>query len=181
MKPLTSAAVAVLGLVLVAGCSPKGGASGNTAAAGPVRVTRRKPRGAGERGPDITIAATDLPRPKAGLWETISTTEGQPPTTERHCEKGEPIKPPVTKDCAKFEFKRTLLGGVEMNIACGPHSDITVHAVINGDFNSHYVSDTEGSVTIPGHPPMVIKTHSEARYVGPWSGWGRLVRDGVRV
>jgi hypothetical protein len=171
MKLFYSAAIAALGLVLIAGCSPKGGAANNTAAATP----SGSPAASGAApasGQDVTIAATDLPRPKAGLWETVTTTEGQAPTTSRRCEKGEAIKAPVNKDCAKFEFKRTALGGIEMNIACGPHSDVTVHAVITGDFDSHYVSDTEGTATIPGHPPMVIKTHSEGRYIGPCPAGG---------
>ncbi len=163
MKLLRSAALAALGLALVAGCSQKGGAA-NTAAGAPGGSAS-----APASGPDTAITEADLPHPKAGLWEVSMTTDGAPAEVSRHCESAATIKPPqANPECSKFEMKRTFLGAVVFDISCnaGPVSS-TIHATATGDFNSSYSSDTVATITLQGQPPKTIKTHTDAHYVGP--------------
>ncbi|MFI4934802.1 MAG: DUF3617 domain-containing protein [Caulobacterales bacterium] len=156
---------AALGLVLVAGCSSKGGGANTAVAGGP-----GAPAAAPASGPDTVITAADLPHPKAGLWQVSNSVDGAPATLHQNCETGgTDFKPEqLGKGCSKFEFKRTFLGGVVINAECGEGTVKTaMHIVGSGDFTSTYVSDGTVTVTSGDQPPRTIKSHSEAHYIGP--------------
>jgi hypothetical protein len=145
-------ALAASGLiVLSAGCAPKQG----SAPAAPA--------------PDRTITAADLPHPKAGYWERTETANGGPPHTSRFCQSGAPVKiGDVGKGCSTFTYKRTFLGAVVVDAACGEGPiSATLRIAITGDFNSRYVTDAQMSLTLQGHPTQRFTTHAEARYLGP--------------
>jgi hypothetical protein len=163
MKLLGPAAIAAL--VLIAGCSKSGGGAPNTAAGAPAPAQPA----AQASGPDTPITVADLPRLKAGLWESSTVTDGGPAEVSRTCETGEPIKsPPQDSGCTQISIKRTFLGAVVFDMTCatGPVSS-SVHATVTGDFNGSYSSDTMATITMQGQPPKTIKTHSDVRYIGP--------------
>ena len=163
MLRFRSSALAALALVLVAGCSPKGGGGANTAAGSPGAPA------APASGPDTVITEADLPHLKAGVWEITTSGAGEPTETRRRCETGESIKPQqVGKGCSKFELKRTFLGGFVIDAVCASGGVAsTMHITASGDFNSSYSSDNDGTMTVTGQAPVVIKTHTEGRYIGP--------------
>jgi hypothetical protein len=144
--------LALLGLLAMAACSRGGG----NATAG----------GAG--GPEITITAADLPHVKAGYWERVDTSNGQPPTTTHFCDTGAPIDlSSVTRNCGAFTLKRTFTGALVTDASCasGPVAS-TLHMTVSGDFNSSYTSDGQMTITMQGKPPQTFTTHAVARYLG---------------
>jgi len=153
---------ATLGLLVLAGCS-KGGGAGNTAAAG----------GAGQApasGPDVAILAADMPHPKAGLWETATTTNGSGPELHKFCESGKPVSLPANmgQGCQSFSFKRTFLGAFVIDAACAEGPVATkVHTTISGDLNTSYTDDTQASILTQGHPASTFTTHSVSHWIGP--------------
>jgi hypothetical protein len=120
-------------------------------------------------GPDVVITEADLPHLKPGLWETtVTTSQGGPPETSRHCESGESVKPAaMAKNCSSFVFKRTFLGGIVIDAACGANGVFsTMHMSMHGDFSGGFSGDSQVSLTLPGQPTHTFTTHSEAHYVG---------------
>ena len=99
-------------------------------------------------------------------------TAGGGPDSWRHCSAGKPLDArDLNRDaasCSRFDIKRGLTGEFTFDAVCskGGYSGVT-HAVVTGDFNSTYVWDVATTVNLPGRPPMVVKSHSEARYLGP--------------
>lgn len=159
MQLLRRAALTAVSLVAIAGCSQKN--AGNTAAG--------SPGAAPAVGPDTVITEADLPRPRAGLWEVSLSTNGGTPEVSRRCETGAPLRThAVGKDCSTFQIRRTFLGGIVIDAVCasGPVSS-SMHMTATGDFNGAYASDSVGTVTMSGHPPVTFRTHTEGRYVGP--------------
>ena len=160
--------MAALALVSVAGCSPKSGGAGAGASA-----SAGSP-GTAASGPDTVITEADLPHPKAGVWEVTTTGPGETTETRRHCETGASIKPvQVGKNCSRFEIRRTFLGGYVIDAACGSQElSSTMHVTVSGDFNSAYSGDTDATMTVKGQAPVVIKTHTVGRYIGPCPAGG---------
>jgi hypothetical protein len=144
------------GAALLAACSKPGG---NQAAAS---------------GPDVVITQADLPKMKPGLWATTVSDDGKPATTSQHCETGEQVgMADMSKECSKFVFKRTFLGGIVIDAVCGAGGySSTMHMTVRGDYNSAITGDAQITMTLPNHPPTPIATHSEARYVGPCPAGG---------
>jgi hypothetical protein len=174
-KPAACAAVGLsLSLVLLAGCGKSGGAA-NTASAGGNAAAGGPAAAAPARGPDVAIAAADLPHLKAGYWEsttvtTSATSNGAGPEVHRFCSSGKPIAPPsqMGHGCSTFSFKRTFLGAIVIDAACaeGPVAS-KLHMTASGDFNSTYTTDSQASIIVQGQPPSNFTTHSVARWVGP--------------
>jgi hypothetical protein len=150
-------AVSVLAL---AACSKGGGTSsaggGEAAKAG--------------GGPDTVITEADLPRIKAGKWQKVETGEDGKSETSSYCESGKAIQmhKPDKAQCAKFEIKRTFLGGIVMDMQCGDPAQyvMSAHATASGDFNSHVTSDSTMTLTVPGKPATTTKIHTEMTYLG---------------
>jgi hypothetical protein len=131
---------------------------------------------AASSGPDVSIAETDLPHLKAGLWSTTvtSSNDGGKPDVSSHCETGETIKPAsVGKACSQFSFKRTFLGVIVVDATCGQNGVVsTMHMSISGDYNAAVTGDSQVSLTVPGQPTRSFTTHTESRYVGPCPAGG---------
>jgi hypothetical protein len=121
-------------------------------------------------GPDTAITEADLPHIKAGKWQKVETDETGKTETSTYCESGKPIRmaKPPKEQCARYELKRTFLGGLVMDMQCGDPKQyqMTAHASASGDFNSHMVTDLDMKVEVPGRPPVVSKIHTDATYVG---------------
>lgn len=160
MRISKPAAWAALGLVFIAGCSKGGG--GNTTAAG-------GPGAPPASGPDVAISAADLPRLKAGYWETTSTTNGQAGETHRFCSSGKPVAAPaqMTRGCSSFSYRKTFLGGfvIDANCAEGPVSS-KLHMTVSGDFNAAYQTDSQAEIDMQGRPASSFASHSVSRWVG---------------
>jgi phosphate-selective porin len=155
---------------LLAACSQ----SSNTASSSQAAAASAAPAS----GADTVISENDLPHPKGGEWAMSMMVNGAPAVTHNVCETGERIniKPSqqLSKNCSQFSIKRTLLGGLVVDMACtGPmNMAMTVHSEVKGDFNENYVSDTTSSVTMQGQPARSFTTHTEAHYVGPCTSGG---------
>ncbi len=125
-----------------------------------------------QAAPAVTASdAASLPPPKAGLWET-STTTASGVHRYRHCGGAKPLAARdlnrEAESCSRFDIKRGLTGGFTFDAVCGRNGySGTTHAIVTGDFDSTYVWDVATTVNLPGRAPMVIKSHSEARYLGP--------------
>lgn len=170
-RPAACAAVGLslgLGLALLAGCGKSGGAA-NTAAAGG-NAAPAPSAAAPAKGPDVAIQAADMPRLKAGYWESTTTTNGAQAEIHKVCESGKPLAPPPSmgKGCSTFSFKRTFLGGYVIDTDCadGPVA-MKMHMTANGDFNSTYTTDGQVSIITQGKPASTFTTHSVSRWVGP--------------
>jgi hypothetical protein len=120
-------------------------------------------------GPDVTITEADLPRLRPGLWVTSVSENGAAATTSQHCETGEAVgMADMSKECAKFVFRRSVLGAITIDAACGAGGySSTLHMTVHGDYNSAIAGDAQIAMTLPGRPPTNIATHSESHYVGP--------------
>jgi len=171
-KPAACAAVGLgLGLMLLAGCGKSGGAA-NTAAGGAANTATAGAPGAAApaSGPDVAIQAADMPRLKAGYWESTTTTNGAEAEVHKICESGKPLSAPPSmgKGCAALTFKRTFPGGfvIDANCADGPVA-MKMHMTASGDFNSTYTTDSQVSMTMQGKPATNFTTHTVARWLGP--------------
>jgi len=152
--------LAVSALALTA-CSKGAGGSSQAAGGGAAKAGG---------GPDTVITEADLPRIKAGKWQKVETGDDGKTDTSSYCESGKAIqmhKPPKAQ-CAKFEIKRTFLGGIVMDMQCGDPAQyvMSAHATASGDFNSHVTSDSTMTMTVPGKPPTTTHVHTEMTYVG---------------
>jgi hypothetical protein len=159
MKPTLPLAAAIAGLSLLAACGPKGGGNQAGGAPGAPAAT----------GPDVPITMADLPRPKAGLWQsTIDDGDGKPASTTSCYSGKQPDLGKMPQTCQTMTFKRTILGAIVIDMACAnPDFSLTMHSVATGDFQSAMSSDATMSMTMKGQPPKVSKMHTEAHWVGP--------------
>jgi Protein of unknown function (DUF3617) len=157
---------ALAAVVLAAACSPKGGA--NTSAQ--QGATPAAPAAKPTSGPDVAISEADFPHAKAGYWEVKITGDNGVVDTHHSCSSGQPPKlkvGPYAKYC-QFSFKRTFLGAIVGDSTCNFGKITgTTHIKAQGDFNTAYSTDASGTMTIPGHPPINFRSHTEARWVGP--------------
>ncbi|MFI4936315.1 MAG: DUF3617 domain-containing protein [Caulobacterales bacterium] len=154
-------ALAMAGLCLVTACGPKGG---NTAAAGGAAVTG----GAPASGPDQVVNFSDLPHPRAGLWqETLDNGDGKPATTTS-CLSGKTPSVKMPKDCSQFTIKRTFLGAYLIDMNCAmPEFTMVSHAEATGDFQTSMSSDMTMTMTPKGQAPRTTKMHVESHFIGP--------------
>jgi hypothetical protein len=162
MRVSKTAAAAAIGLLLLAGCSRGGGAPNSASAGGAAQGPAS--------GPDVAIQAADMPHPKAGLWETATTTNGSGPELHKFCESGKPVSLPANmgQGCQSFSFKRTFLGAFVIDAACAEGPVATrMHMTISGDFNTSYTSDTQASILTQGHPASTFTTHAVSHWIGP--------------
>jgi len=154
MTPTRWTGLALIAPLAVAACSQNGA----NATSG----------GGASGGPETTITTADLPHVRAGYWERVDTSNGQPPTTSHFCDTGKPIDlSSVTKNCSTFTLKRTFTGALVTDASCvsGPVSS-TMHMTISGDFDSSYTSDGQMTITLQGKPPQNYAMHSVTRYLG---------------
>ena len=128
-----------------------------------------KPAANTSAGPDVTITQADLPKLKPGLWVTSVSENGAAATTSQHCETGEAVgMADMSKECSKFVFRRSSLGAITIDAACGADGySSTLHMTVHGDYNTAIAGDAQIAMTLPGRPPTNITTHSESHYVGP--------------
>ncbi len=169
MTTLRTAFVLLAGASLLAACGPK---AANTAASSASAASSGAPQAAAAptSGPNVQITPDQLPVPKAGLWETTTTTNGAQPEVRRACESGKPLNTAkVAEGCSKFVITRTFLGAYVFDAVCGMgKASSTMHMTVQGDFGGGgYTTDGTATITIEGRPPMTIATHSVAKYVGP--------------
>ncbi|MGH7022244.1 MAG: DUF3617 domain-containing protein, partial [Caulobacteraceae bacterium] len=115
-------------------------------------------------------AQLNLPRSRAGYWQvTIAGNDGVA-HIHRTCARAE--TPNLNGEFARFchvTFKRGLTGDIVGDGACaGPHGiSGSWHAVARGDFVSHYSMDSVSTMKFPGRPPITLRAHTEAHWVGP--------------
>ena len=161
MRLTPTAAVALAALALLAARGPKGGGNA-TASAG-------APGGAPASGPDVPITLADLPRPKAGLWQTTLDDGDGKPSTSTTCYSGKtPNMPKMPPGCSQLGIKRTFLGPIVMDMNCAtPDFTMVMHSTVSGDFQNSMSSDAVMTMSLKGAPPKTSKMHSDAHYVGP--------------
>jgi hypothetical protein len=158
MKLTPTAAVALAALSLLTACGPKGG---NATAAGG--------SGAAASGPDVQINLSDLPRQKAGLWQTVIDDGDGKPATMTTCNSGKaPVMPKMPAGCSQFSIKRSFLGHYIMDMNCTtPEFTMVMHSEATGDFQNHMSSDATMTMSTKQMPAKTSKIHTEASYVGP--------------
>ena len=168
-KPAAWAALGVglMGLAHIGACSKGGGGNAAAGSAAPAASSPAAPAPAS--GPDVAINAADMPHLKAGYWEAVTTTNGQPGETHRFCSAGKPMAAPsqMGRGCSAFSFKRTFLGAYVIDADCaeGPVAS-KLHLTASGDFSSSYVTDSQASISMQGRPATTFTTHTVTRYVG---------------
>jgi hypothetical protein len=170
-KPGACAAVGLsVGLMLLAGCGKSGGAANIVAPGGAAGAGAAGASGAPTHGPDVAIQQGDMPRLKAGYWESTTTTNGAEAEVHKFCSSGKPVSAPPSmgRGCSTFTFKRSFLGAFVVDADCaeGPVAS-KMHMTANGDFNSTYTTDSQVSIMMQGRPASNFTTHSVARWVGP--------------
>jgi hypothetical protein len=169
MKTPAILALAAASLCLLAGCGPKGGqAASQAGAAAPAGGASGAAPAQG--GPDTVLDFSALPHPRAGLWQTVTDAGDGHPETTTSCFSGAmpSIKKPT--NCSQVSFKRTFTGAIVADMDCGSPDGayhMSSHSVGSGDFQSTWASDGVVTLEMRGRPAQVIKTHSEAKYVGP--------------
>jgi len=134
MRLTPTAAVALAALSLLAACGPKGGGNATASASGPAAS-------AAASGPDVSITMADLPRPKAGLWQsTIDDGDGKP-SSKTTCYSGKaPNMPKMPPGCSQLSIKRTFLGAIVMDMNCAtPDFTMVMHSTVTGDFQNKHV------------------------------------------
>jgi hypothetical protein len=162
MKLTPTAAVTLAALSLLATCGPKGG---NATAGGS--------GGAAASGPDVQISLSDLPRQKAGLWQTVIDDGDGKPATMTSCASGKvPSMPKMPPGCSQFSIKRNFLGRYIMDMNCTtPEFTMVMHSESTGDFQTHMSSDATMTMSTKQMPAKTTKMHTEAIWVP-----GRLAR-----
>jgi hypothetical protein len=158
MKPTSAAVLALATFSLLAACGPKAGGNA-TASAG----------GAATSGPDVQINMSDLPHPKAGMWQNVIDDGDGKPATMTSCLSGKtPTMPKMPAGCSQFSMKRTFLGHIVMDMNCTtPQFTMVMHSEATGDFQSNMSSDATMTMSEPNMPARTTKMHTEAHYVGP--------------
>jgi len=163
MRLTPIAAVALAGLSLLAACGPKGGGNATAGAGAPAAG------GAAASGPDVQINLSDLPHPRAGLWQnTIDDGDGKPATTTSCLSGKTPTMPKMPAGCTQFSIKRTFLGHIVMDMNCAtPEFTMVMHSEAQGDFQSSMSSDATMTMSSKQMAARTTKMHSEAHYLGP--------------
>ena len=163
MKRLPTSVIALTGFCLLAACGPKG--AGSNAPSGGASGAASAP----SSGPDVAINLADLPRARAGLWQTTIDSGDGHPGSVTSCASGKaPAIGKGVKECNKVVLKRTVLGDVVMDMSCTtPAFTMTSHMVATGDFETHITSDTVMSMKGVKGPPTTSKVHTEAHWLGP--------------
>jgi hypothetical protein len=159
---ISHTALAIAGVCLLAACSPK---PSGQAASGSVSA----PGGAAASGPDQVINFSDLPHPRAGLWQMVQDDGDGKPSTDTTCLSGKTPTVKMPKDCSQFTIKRTFLGAYVMDMNCAsPDFTMVSHAEMTGDFQSKMSSNMTMTITTKAHPAaQTTKMHGEYSYVGP--------------
>jgi hypothetical protein len=154
--------IALAGLCLVTACGPKGGNSTAASASGGGGA-------APASGPDVTINLSDLPRQRAGLWQTtLDDGDGHPDTNTRCVSGAAPDMSSMPKGCTQYSIKRTFTGAYVFDMNCKTAEFSMVgHTVATGDFQTQADSDTEMTMTIAGQAPKTSKMHVSSHWVGP--------------
>lgn len=117
-------------------------------------------------GPEIP--ASQMPVIRAGLWETVESSAGKKPRTDRDCQNGKQKPLTMGEGCSKLTLHRTLSGGYVFDTQCGSGAmSVALHMEAKGDFQSHYSVDTTSTIKMPGQPDQVDTSHREGRYIGP--------------
>ncbi|TWT15347.1 DUF3617 family protein [Reyranella sp. CPCC 100927] len=121
----------------------------------------------------VAAQAEELPKRKAGLWEsTVSGGMAPAPQVIKQCidEKTDSLamaavgggncKPPtITKTSAGYETETSCQFGQMTS---------TAKSVISGDFSSKITAKTTATIVqAPGQQPVTSNTTIEAKYLGP--------------
>jgi hypothetical protein len=163
--------IAVAGLCVLAACGPKpaGGATGAGASNATATATAGAPgAGAGPSGGDQVVNFSDLPRPRAGLWQEVLDDGDGSPDTSTTCLSGKAPTVKMPQGCSQFTIKHTILGAYVMDMNCAtPQFSMVSHGQMQGDFQSSITSDMTMTMTVPGQPARTTKMHSVFRYMGP--------------
>jgi hypothetical protein len=159
---MASITVALAALSLLSACGPKPAGNATAGAGAPAGA-------APTSGPDVEINMSDLPHPKAGLWQnTIDDGDGKP-TNMTTCLSGKtPTMPKMPPGCSQFSIKRTFLGHIVMDMNCAtPEFTMVMHSEAQGDFQNSMSSDATMTMSSKQMAPRTTKMHSEAHYLGP--------------
>jgi hypothetical protein len=164
MKPTTAAVLALSALSLLAACGPKAGGNASASAGGATAAG-----GAPTSGPDVQINLSDLPRPRAGLWQNVIDDGDGKPDTITSCLSGKvPTMPKMPAGCSQFSIKRTFLGRIVMDMNCTtPQFTLVMHSEATGDLQNNMSSDATMTMSGPNMPAKNTKMHTEAHYIGP--------------
>jgi hypothetical protein len=112
------------------------------------------------------LTLSDMPRPRAGLWNRISVQNG---TTDagQVCLAGKPLH--VFAACPGETFSQPSAGVFESENKCpmggGALSDIKSR--YTGDFKTSYVEDGTGMLATVGKPLFVTKSQNTFTFVAP--------------
>ncbi|HEX2886919.1 DUF3617 domain-containing protein [Vineibacter terrae] len=122
----------------------------------------------------LAAHAEELPKRKAGLWESTVTGSTLPaPQVIKQCidDKTDSLAQSAAMgggNCKQTRLEKTS-AGYEIDAACqmGQMSS-TAKSVISGDFSSKITAKISSSVVMAqGQPPVTSTTTVEAKYVGP--------------
>jgi hypothetical protein len=112
--------------------------------------------------------AVRLPAPKAGLWRSMTRAEGAKPAPAETCMDGKAADPNEEPGCGAFTVSRGPGGAVVFDGQCVNNGVAAKsHVVMSGDYSRAYVSDTTTTLSNPGEPDVVTRTHTTWTYAGP--------------
>lgn len=167
MKLTPSAAAALATFALLTACSPKGGGTSTAASGAPAPGAPAS--GAPASGPDVQVALSSLPRPRAGLWKsTLDDGDGKPAESTSCLSGKTPEIPKMPAGCSQFSIKRTFTGAYVMDMSCTtPDYTMVAHSVATGDFQTHMSGDTTMTMSTRKTPTRTLKMHTEKTWIGP--------------
>ena len=145
----------------LAACSkpapPASNAAANTAAAAPAAPVAVMPA-----TPAASGAPGEMPAPKAGLWQRVSSQDGGAPDTGTKCMSGKPIDPSEGgPPCSGVTVTRTPTGGFVYDAECGGGGmSGKLHMTGEGDFNQSFTTDSTMAMTGGPGGALTTKNHS---------------------
>ena len=162
MSSLRVVSAVALAAGLLAACSKPAGGGG--AASGAAAGTA--PPAAAAINPNAAVNIADLPHPKAGAW-AMTDADDPHSTPDRLCYLDRPFHLKVPPTCSKFEFHRSLTGGISMDADCGRGGmNNKIHVTAEGDFQSRYTSDMVMSFSLKPGDVHTTTMHMVYTYAG---------------
>ncbi len=120
--------------------------------------------------------AAELPTRKAGLWEMkiVKTGSKLPDISMQHCtdpttdkDMNNSVSPIAKQICSRQDVTKTATGYVSDSVCKVGGTEMTTHAEIVGDFNSHYtVTSKSHTDKGPTGTPVDTVTTIEAKWIG---------------
>jgi len=115
------------------------------------------------------LGASDMPRPRPGLWRRVGVLNGTPSAGDA-CLSGAPVHIPLQATaCQQIAWSSPSNGVFQIDARCGlpPGPGSQVRARYSGDFQSSYAVDGQNVLNVPGQPLIVNNYSNTYRYAGP--------------